>query len=554
MTTSREQDLLDVAAAIADGAPVAWDRLGATLEPELIARLKQVQALAGSLEPVPAASAEIADAGETFSSAPVAVEPAQWGHLRLDAEIGRGASGIVYRAWDAALQRHVALKLCTCSGLDPAALLREAQLMARVDHPNVLKVHGAAERDGVVGLWSDLLAGQSLAEWAREHPRLNAGELVALGLELCTALAALHAVGVVHGDLKTANVVRHPAGRWVLVDFGSGARLADLAPRSSGTPLYLAPEAFEGAPLSPRGDLYSLGALLFRMATGRHPVEAESFEALRAKHRDGERVPLLDVRPDLPEALIAVVTKALAADPRDRWPSAGSMAEALRGVLASPVAPAATAPPRPRRMRWIVAATAALAATIGAYAFFSGRAPPAPELTLVKTTSAGRAALRDGDSVAPGDALALEYRNAAAAHVYVINEDADGAVFQLFPLPGAALANPLPAGKSLRLPGVVDGREVDWQITSRGRRERFHVLVSAMPLPALEQRGLAAAELGRPIDRAALLADTGAGPLRGAGGLVARPEPAGPAIPEWIAALRAQHPGLSVRSFELANP
>src|SRR5688572_156628 len=152
--------LLELAGKIADGAPVDWAAEADSLEPELLARLKDVEALAGRClfeEPSP--------------TEPPALEPgSRFDRLQILERIGAGARGVVYRARDPVIGREVALKVCAPNAERRAALLREAQQMARIDHPNVLRVHGAVEVDGVVGFWSDLVRGETLDAWARSRP------------------------------------------------------------------------------------------------------------------------------------------------------------------------------------------------------------------------------------------------------------------------------------------------------------------------------------------------------------------------------------------------
>ncbi|MCB1034175.1 MAG: protein kinase, partial [Acidobacteria bacterium] len=148
------------------------------------------------------------------------------------------------------------------------------------------------------------------------------------------ALDTIHAAGLIHGDVKPANVMREEGGRIVLMDFGIGLdRSRTGAVGSSGTPLYLAPEILEGAPATPGSDLYALGVLLFFLVTGQYPVTGASLSELRQAHRTGRRRLLRDLRPDLPRDFVEVVEKALAADPQQRFRSAGEMEGALEGVF-----------------------------------------------------------------------------------------------------------------------------------------------------------------------------------------------------------------------------
>jgi hypothetical protein len=159
--------------------------------------------------------------------------------------------------------------------------------------------------------------------------------------------------------------------------------------------------------------------------------------------------------------------------------------------------------------------------------------------------------LRPGEAVRPGEALAMELMLDQQRFVYVINEDSHGERFQLFPLADSDLINPLPAGKT-RLPGKSAGLEVDWQITSRGGREHFYVLLAEEPLTDLQQLALQPPTLEAGAD-AGLLAANG-DPLRGVGGLTPRSNGAQSQDADWIDTLLARHPGTRIERFELANP
>src|SRR5258706_9016493 len=248
---------------------------------------------------------------------------------------------------------------------------REARLMAPLGHPDVLKVCGAAEKNGGVGFWPDLIEGEPMGRWADAHPRLSARELGAIGEELAAALAAIHALGVVHGDLKPANVVRHRDGRWIVLDFGSSTPLdGDF---ESGTPAFAAPELLVGGRPACATDLYSLAALLFRLASGRLPVDADTFEQLRARHQRRERLHLMDLRPDLPPRFAAALERALAPDPAARPASAGEFAQSLAAALRSET-------PAPRQFRWGALGLALALSGLALAAWFA-HAPAEPPAT-----------------------------------------------------------------------------------------------------------------------------------------------------------------------------
>jgi eukaryotic-like serine/threonine-protein kinase len=254
-----------------------------------------------------------------------------WAHLTLVERLGGGTFGEVYRAWDPLLEREVALKLLLCDdpGWNASRILHEGRLMARVHHPNVITVHGVAAEGARVGLWLELIRGATLEQALLKQGRFSAREAALIGIDLCRALAAIHAAGLIHRDVTPQNVMREDGGRIVLMDLGTG-RAIDTGdglawPDVAGTPLYLAPEIFHGSPASVRSDIYSLGVLLYHLVTGSHPVRATTVEELRAGHAQSKAVRLRDARADLPTVFVQVIGRAIASDPDRRHDSAGAL-------------------------------------------------------------------------------------------------------------------------------------------------------------------------------------------------------------------------------------
>ena len=220
----------------------------------------------------------------------------QWGTAaRIIEQVGRGTFGDVYRAWDTRLDREVALKILRRheSTGDSTTVIEEGRLLARIRHPNVVTVYGAERINGRVGVWMEFVHGSTLEDELREHGPFDVDRLVLIALELGDALAAVHRAGLLHRDVKTHNVMRDRDGRLLLTDFGSGELLeSGLAATAVGTPLFAAPEIVGGHPATRQSDIYSLGVLLFRLATGRYPVEGRTLEDVRAAHAAGRRVSL----------------------------------------------------------------------------------------------------------------------------------------------------------------------------------------------------------------------------------------------------------------------
>ncbi len=191
----------------------------------------------------------------------------------------RRSFGSVYRAWDTRLECEVALKLIKASGvsrgLRSVRALKEARLLARVRHRNVVRVFGADSHDGRFGLWMELIPGRTLEQQLTMQGPMGVSEAIPIGIDLCHALAAVHGAGLLHRDVKAHNVLREEGGRIVLMDFGTGGDIRGTrnGDTLAGTPLYLAPELFAGAKPSAQSDIYSLGVLLYHLVTGDYPVQ-----------------------------------------------------------------------------------------------------------------------------------------------------------------------------------------------------------------------------------------------------------------------------------------
>jgi serine/threonine-protein kinase len=373
----RDDDLIDVAAAVADGAAVDWRALeaGATT-PEARDRIRRLEVLAGigrlkadQTYPRPDESRlhesilhPRVQSPATFDDAPV---PVTWGPLTIVEKIGRGTFGDVYRAREARLDRDVALKLLRHRDAASSAssdVIEEARLMARVRHPNVTTIYGAERIDGRVGLWMEFVTGRTLEDELTARGPFGADELRRVGQEMASALSAVHRAGLLHRDVKAHNVLRAADGRLMLTDFGTGRPLSgqsgDLVDELAGSPLYLAPEVLAGAPATVHSDLYSLGVLLHRLATGSFPVQGKTLQDLRDAHATGRRTRLRDVRGDLPAGLVSAIDRATSADPSSRPATADDLAASL--------APAAPMVGR-RRAALVWASLAAVTVIVGVW-------------------------------------------------------------------------------------------------------------------------------------------------------------------------------------------
>jgi TolB-like protein/Flp pilus assembly protein TadD len=315
----------DLAAAILDGSPIDWRTAESSLSAAQYPLLEELKLLA-----------TVADvhrrAGE--HSVPFAT----WGHLRILERIGRGTFGEVYRAWDSRLDREVALKILPCDD-DPdqhgwTSVIREGQLLARVRHPNVVTVYCADLIDNRIGVWMELIDGRTLDQVLATDGVFAEQQAMEIGIQLCHALAAVHDTGLLHRDVKAHNVMVAEDGRVVLMDFGAGREAEEHgSPDLTGTPLYLAPEVFDGQPASKQSDIYSLGVLLYHLVTGSYPVNGKTIDDLRKAHRSARPASLRDVRPDVRRLFVDIVERALARSPAARYRTAREMESALASVL-----------------------------------------------------------------------------------------------------------------------------------------------------------------------------------------------------------------------------
>ena len=356
-----------LAEAVADGRPLSWpDVESETQNDEDRALVRELRFLAGVAEAHKTAGQ---DASGTASES----GPQRWGVLEIRERLGTGAFGSVYRAWDPRLAREVALKILHKGKVDDRqvpTLIEEGGLLARVRHPHIVDVYGADLFDAQVGIWMELVRGSTLEDLLRQQGPFSAREAASIGEDLCAALAAVHAAGLVHRDVKTQNVMREAGGRIVLMDFGAGddARSVEGARGLAGTPVCMAPELFAGSTATPQSDLYSLGVLLFRIVTGRYPIVARTADDVRRAHVGAQQQRLIDLRADLPPAFVKVVERALSREPGRRFQSAGEMQAALSEVFRGSAGTEARAhvsrPTRPHRRRLAIAALA-LAAVAG---------------------------------------------------------------------------------------------------------------------------------------------------------------------------------------------
>src|SRR3954471_13835389 len=280
------------------------------------------------------------------------------GH-RIEDVAGRGGMGVVYRATQLALDRTVALKVIAPGLIEDDSMrsrfVRESKVAASIDHPNVIPIYYAGEEDGVAYIAMRYVAGDDLRSLVRREGRLEPRRAARLVAQVGQALDAAHAAGLVHRDVKPANVLLGPDEHVYLTDFGLTKHALSIGSATKpghwvGTLDYVAPEQIRGERVDARADIYALGCVLYYALTGHIPFEREGDEAKLWAHLSDDPPKASAREPRVPAELDEVVQRAMAKSPDDRFPSAGDLGRA---------ALAAAAGERPRERERLVAVGAA---------------------------------------------------------------------------------------------------------------------------------------------------------------------------------------------------
>ncbi len=261
------------------------------------------------------------------------------GRYRIETPLGSGGMATTYLARDLVLDRPVAVKvlrLTDSQATDLARFEREARAAAAVSHPNVVQVFDAGQDGDLRYIVMEWVDGGDLAHLIRERAPLPLEEAVRITADILRGLAAIHQAGIVHRDVKPANVLIDRQGRAKLTDFGIARRSDDPTLTGPvellGTAAYVAPERVRGEPATPASDLYAVGVILYELLTGHGPFPGQTPEELLAQHLHAAPVPPRRWRRDIPPALEQVVLRALAKDPGARYRSAEAMAAALQAA------------------------------------------------------------------------------------------------------------------------------------------------------------------------------------------------------------------------------
>jgi serine/threonine protein kinase len=321
----------------------------------------------------------------------------EYGRYQVVDEIGQGSMGVVHRAFDPQINRHIALKLLRQDRVTSEELvqrfLKEAQAMGGLSHPNIATVYDTGRDHGTIFIAMEILRGKSLKDVMRER-ELNRQEIIHIGVQIAEALDFAHRKGIVHRDIKPSNIIIDPDGNAKITDFGI-AHIEDptvtqqtIAGEILGTPLYMSPEQVVSNPVDGRSDIYSLGVILYEMTTGTSPFKGDNLAAIFQA--------ILQDTPSLPELgdttvsrnLSTLIMKSLSKDPDQRFQTGLEMAQPLKACLQRRQSDTMRGVRRPEKRRRIfpivLAAMILIVAAAGLAYFMSGNnSPPDNKLLAV---------------------------------------------------------------------------------------------------------------------------------------------------------------------------
>jgi serine/threonine-protein kinase len=267
------------------------------------------------------------------------------GRYEIIKELGRGAMGVVYLGKDPKIQRSVAIKTMRLDEIDPENLqevkerfFREAESAGRLSHPNIVTIFDAGEEQELGYIAMEVLDGADLKEYSKKDKLLPVKQVIEIVAKVADALDYAQSQGIVHRDVKPANIMMLKDGTIKVADFGI-ARITTSSKTQTGvvlgTPSYMSPEQLSGAKVDGRSDLFSLGVVLFELLTGSKPFEADSMATLMFQIANQPHQSPTNFRPDLPPAILAIIDRALTKDVTLRYQRGNEMAQELRACLPS---------------------------------------------------------------------------------------------------------------------------------------------------------------------------------------------------------------------------
>jgi predicted Ser/Thr protein kinase len=316
------------------------------------------------------------------------------GRYEIVEELGRGAMGSVFKARDPAVGRIVALKTIHTTALEGAQseeyrarFYREARASGVLAHPGIVPVFDVGEADGAPFLVMEFVEGRNLAEAVKKGERFTLDRVCEIGQQLGDALGYAHRQGVIHRDIKPANILMtsravYGSERPRITDFGIAKLVASEITSTGqllGTPSYMPPEQFTGSPIDGRADLFSLGVILYSLATGEQPFPGETMTAVSYKVVYTEPIPPAKLNPAIPARLEAIILKCLAKSPADRYQTGEELAQDLAAMRASPT---------PSVMQTGGGLLLGGDATLAPGAAVASSLPPAPPTTLASLGAA----------------------------------------------------------------------------------------------------------------------------------------------------------------------
>ncbi|QDT32787.1 protein kinase domain-containing protein [Thalassoglobus polymorphus] len=323
--------------------------------------------------------------------------PEEFGRYKISKRLGKGGMGAVYRAWDPALEREVALKVPFLKQNDStfiARFQREARSAAAVQHSGICAIYDVGEYGGVPFFTMQFVQGESLADLLERGEPLVPEMVVKICYELASAVQSAHEQGVLHRDLKPSNIMLDLAGNPRILDFGLSRRMDSdenltATGQLMGTPAYMSPEQARGShgEIGPQTDIFSLGVIFYEMLTGKRPFEGDSLPALLLSIIATNPKPPSELRPGLDKKLDAICLKAIAKKPKKRYATAGALATDLAAVQADLSLPSFKLSSRQSRMMGIAAGSLILILLLMTF-FLNGNRGPDETLAQNSTANA----------------------------------------------------------------------------------------------------------------------------------------------------------------------
>ena len=266
----------------------------------------------------------------------------RYGRYEIVEELGKGSMGVVYRAYDPQIDRHVALKILREDRVTSEAFvqrfLKEAKAIGRLSHPNIVTVYDVGQDHGTIYIAMELLEGTPLNKRIQEK-KLALPEIVSIGIQMAETLGYAHQKGIIHRDVKPSNILLQSNGQIKITDFGiahiedPSSSIQTQAGEILGTPAYMSPEQVLSRPVDGRSDLFSVGIILYELSTGKRPFGGENIAALFhsiTHHHPPEPV---QINPDIPKKLSQTIMRCLRKEPEERFETGQALAQALSETL-----------------------------------------------------------------------------------------------------------------------------------------------------------------------------------------------------------------------------